>query len=134
MKHAKHAEDTKIEEFNMEHILEVKQLNTFFRISQGIVRAVEGVSFNLKYSESLGLVGESGCGKTTTALSVMGMLPDNGFIHQGEILFEGRNLLETGRGPSGTRVLWGKRTACDQGFRSGRQAGRGGDQSRPETG
>ncbi len=76
----------------MEHILEVKHLNTFFEISQGIVRAVEGVSFNLNYSESIGLVGESGCGKTTTALSVMGMLPENGFIQHGEIFFEGQNI------------------------------------------
>ena len=76
----------------MEHILEVKNLNTFFEISQGIVRAVEGVSFNLNYSESIGLVGESGCGKTTTALSIMGMLPDNGFIERGEIFFEGKDI------------------------------------------
>lgn len=76
----------------MENILEVKNLNTFFVISQGLVRAAESVSFTLKYGESLGLVGESGCGKTTTALSIMGMLPDNGFVEQGEMVFEGKDL------------------------------------------
>ncbi len=76
----------------MENILEVKNLNTFFDISQGTVRAVEGVNFTLKYSESIGLVGESGCGKTTTALSAVGMLPENGYIECGEIFFEGKDI------------------------------------------
>jgi peptide/nickel transport system ATP-binding protein len=76
----------------MTNILEIKNLNTFFAISQGIVRAVEGVSLTLKYSESIGLVGESGCGKTTAALSVMGMLPENGYVEHGEMHFEGKDL------------------------------------------
>ncbi|MBF4694372.1 ABC transporter ATP-binding protein [Fusibacter ferrireducens] len=73
-------------------ILEIKDLSIFFDISLGTVKAVENVSFDLYEGESLGLVGESGCGKTTTALTTMGMLPDNGYIHSGEIHYEGKNL------------------------------------------
>ncbi|GAU75945.1 ABC transporter ATP-binding protein [Fusibacter sp. 3D3] len=73
-------------------ILEVKDLSIFFDISLGTVKAVENVDFDLYEGESLGLVGESGCGKTTTALSTMGMLPDNGYIHSGEIHYGGKNL------------------------------------------
>lgn len=73
-------------------ILEVKDLNIFFDISLGTVRAVENVDFDLYEGESLGLVGESGCGKTTTALSTMGMLPDNGYIDHGTIQYEDRDI------------------------------------------
>lgn len=73
-------------------ILEIKDLNIFFDISLGTVKAVEHVSFDLFEGESLGLVGESGCGKTTTALSTMGMLPDNGYVNQGQIIYEGKDL------------------------------------------
>ena len=73
-------------------ILEVKDLSIFFDISLGTVKAVENVNFDLYEGESLGLVGESGCGKTTTALTTMGMLPDNGYIHSGEIHYGGKNL------------------------------------------
>ena len=75
-------------------ILEVKDLNIFFDISLGTVRAVENVSFDLFLGESLGLVGESGCGKPTAALSTMGMLPDNGYIQAGSILYEGKELAQ----------------------------------------
>lgn len=73
-------------------VLEIKDLNIFFDINLGTVKAVENVSFNLYEGESLGLVGESGCGKTTTALSTMGMLPDNGYIDNGSIIHEGKDL------------------------------------------
>lgn len=73
-------------------VLEVKDLSIFFDISLGTVRAVEDVSFDLFEGESLGLVGESGCGKTTTALSTMGMLPDNGYVQSGTIHYGGENL------------------------------------------
>ncbi len=75
-----------------EKILEVKDLRTYFKIREGVVKAVDGVSFVLNRGESLGLVGESGCGKTTTALSVIKLLSDNGTIESGEILFKGRDL------------------------------------------
>src|SRR5256884_1954156 len=78
----------------MSHLLEVKNLATHFPTREGLVRAVDGVSFHLDRGELLGLVGESGCGKSMTALSVMRLVPPPGKITAGEILFEGRNLLK----------------------------------------
>ncbi|OPL09511.1 MAG: hypothetical protein AVO33_06870 [delta proteobacterium ML8_F1] len=77
---------------NNDRILEVRDLKTYFKIREGIVKAVDGVSFTLEKGESLGLVGESGCGKTTTALSIIKLLSDNGYIESGEIVFKGINL------------------------------------------
>ena len=73
-------------------LLEVKNLQTYFTISQGTVKAVDGVSFDLDYGETLGLVGESGCGKTTSALSIAQLLPKEGKIVGGEIFLEGQDL------------------------------------------
>jgi len=73
-------------------ILEVRDLCAYFKLSQGWVHAVEDVSFVLEKGESLGLAGESGCGKTTAALAVLKLLPENGRIVSGDILFDGRNL------------------------------------------
>ena len=73
-------------------ILEVRDLCTYFKLSQGWVHAVEDVSFSVAKGESLGLAGESGCGKTTAALSILKLLPENGRIVSGDILFDGRNL------------------------------------------
>ena len=73
-------------------LLEVKNLKTYFTISQGVVKAVDGVSFELDYGETLGLVGESGCWKTTSALSIAQLLPKEGKIVGGEILLEGQDL------------------------------------------
>ena len=73
-------------------LLEVKDLRTYFKISAGEVKAVDGVSFFLNNGESIGLVGESGCGKTTTALSVIKLLPENGYVKSGQILFDGRDI------------------------------------------
>src|SRR6266567_4664882 len=78
----------------MSHLLEVKNLATHFPTREGLVRAVDGVSFYLDRGELLGLVGESGCGKSMTALSVMRLVPPPGKIAAGEILFDGRNLLQ----------------------------------------
>jgi len=70
-------------------LLEVKNLRVYFRIMKGTVKAVDGVSFDLRKGETMGLVGESGCGKTTTAYAVTRLLPNNGEIVGGEILFNG---------------------------------------------
>ena len=75
-------------------LLQIKALHTQFETKQGTVRAVDGLSLDLYEGEVLGLVGESGCGKTMTALSIMGLLPGNGRAVAGEIEFEGKNLLE----------------------------------------
>ncbi len=80
------------ERIEHEGLLEVRDLCTYFKLSQGWVHAVEDVSFSVSRGESLGLAGESGCGKTTAALSVLKLLPENGRIVSGEILFDGRNL------------------------------------------
>ena len=76
-----------------EHLLEVKNLKTHFPTRAGVVRAVDDVSFYLDKGELLGLVGESGCGKSITALSVMRLISSPGKIVGGEITFKGENLL-----------------------------------------
>ena len=75
--------------------LDVKDLQTWFYTRQGIVKAVDGVSFDLKKGETLGIVGESGCGKSITALSVMRLVPDPpGRIIGGRVTLDGRDLLD----------------------------------------
>jgi oligopeptide/dipeptide ABC transporter ATP-binding protein len=75
-------------------LLEVRDLKTYFRLESGTVRAVDGVSFRLDYGEALGIVGESGCGKTTTALSLVQILPSNARIAGGEISLMGIDLVK----------------------------------------
>ena len=77
----------------MAHLLEVKNLQTHFPTRAGLVRAVDGVSFYVDRGELLGLVGESGCGKSITALSLMRLISPPGRIVGGEIIFDGENLL-----------------------------------------
>jgi oligopeptide/dipeptide ABC transporter ATP-binding protein len=74
-------------------LLEVKDLHTHFKLRQGWVRAVDGVSFGLADGEALGLAGESACGKTTTALSLMQLLPSNGRIRDGHVELFGIDLV-----------------------------------------
>jgi len=77
----------------MSHLLKVKNLQTHFPTRAGLVRAVDGVSFHVDEGELLGLVGESGCGKSITALSVMRLIAPPGKIVGGEVWFGGENLL-----------------------------------------
>jgi oligopeptide/dipeptide ABC transporter ATP-binding protein len=77
----------------MSHLLEVKNLRTQFPTRAGVVRAVDGVSFYVNEGELLGLVGESGCGKSITALSLMRLIGRPGKIVGGEVWFGGENLL-----------------------------------------
>ncbi|MGI6566970.1 MAG: ABC transporter ATP-binding protein [Firmicutes bacterium] len=78
-----------------EKLLEVRGLKTYFYTDDGVVPAVDGVDFSLGKGETLGIVGESGCGKSVTSLSIMRLIPDPpGKIVDGEILFDGSNLLE----------------------------------------
>ena len=77
----------------MSRLLEVKDLQTHFPTRAGLVRAVDGVSFYVDGGELLGLVGESGCGKSITALSIMRLIAPPGKIVGGEIVFDGKNLL-----------------------------------------
>jgi oligopeptide transport system ATP-binding protein len=76
-------------------LLQVEDLHTYFDTRDGVVRAVEGVSFELNQGETLGLVGESGSGKTVTALSLMGLVSKPaGRIAHGQIIFDGQDLLK----------------------------------------
>lgn len=77
----------------MDHLLQVTDLHTHFQTRAGLVRAVDGVSFQVDRGELLGLVGESGCGKSITALSVMRLIAPPGKIVSGEITFDGKDLL-----------------------------------------
>ncbi len=77
-----------------EPLLQVRNLKTYFYTDEGVVKAVDGLSYTLNRGETLGIVGESGCGKSVHALSIMRLIPQPpGKIVAGEILFEGRNLL-----------------------------------------
>ncbi len=73
-------------------LLQVEDLHTQFFTSRGVVRAVDGVSLHIDQGETLGVVGESGCGKTMTALSILRLLPDPGRITSGRILFRGQDV------------------------------------------
>jgi oligopeptide/dipeptide ABC transporter ATP-binding protein len=76
-------------------ILEVKDLRTRFHIAEGTVHAVNGVSFSLNHGETIAVVGESGCGKSVTMMSIMGLIPiPPGEIASGQALYEGRDLLK----------------------------------------
>jgi oligopeptide/dipeptide ABC transporter ATP-binding protein len=79
---------------NSRPLLEVKGLKTYFYTEDGVVRAVDGVSFEVYPGEVLGLVGESGCGKSVTSLSIMRLISKPGRIDEGEILLDGENLLK----------------------------------------
>ena len=78
-----------------EDLLEVKNLKTYFYTDEGIVKAVDDVSFKIKKKETLAVVGESGCGKSITAMSIMRLIPNPpGKIEGGEILFEEKDILK----------------------------------------
>lgn len=72
----------------------MENLKTYFYTEDGVVKAVDGVSFEVREGETLGIVGESGSGKSVTSLSIMRLLDQNGKIVDGKIIFKGRNLLE----------------------------------------
>ena len=77
----------------MTPLLSVEGLQTHFDTGQGVLRAVDGVSFSIERGEVLGLVGESGCGKSVTSLSIMRLVPPPGRVAAGRVLFEGEDLL-----------------------------------------
>ena len=90
-----------------ERLLEVKGLKTHFFTDEGVVRAVDGVDFYINKGETLGVVGESGCGKSVTALSIMRLIPTPpGRIVSGSITYDGKNLLDLS--PAQMRKIRGK--------------------------
>jgi oligopeptide/dipeptide ABC transporter ATP-binding protein len=89
--------DTKMDEKNQDLILRVDDLKTYFNTLDGVVRAVDGVSLTLKKGETLGVVGESGCGKSVTAFSILRLLPKTSMIAGGEMIYyrsEGQEALD----------------------------------------
>ena len=80
-------------------LLSIKELKTFFNLPNGeLVKAVDGISFEIKQGETLGLIGESGCGKSVTALSIIRLIPKYSGRINGEIYFNNRNLLKLSEG------------------------------------
>ena len=75
-------------------LLEIKNLNVGFNLEEGFAKAICGINLTLEKGKSFGLVGESGCGKSVTAMSVMKLLPSNAGIESGEILYKGENILD----------------------------------------
>lgn len=78
----------------MENILEIKNLSIGFKLENETLKAVHGISLSLEKGKSLGIVGESGCGKSVTAMSIMRLLPSNAVIESGEIFYNGKNILK----------------------------------------
>ncbi len=76
-------------------LLEINGLKTYFYTQEGVVKAVDGATYSVEEGETLGLVGESGCGKSVSALSILRLIPNPpGRIVEGEIMFQGRDLLK----------------------------------------
>ncbi|WP_227356228.1 ABC transporter ATP-binding protein [Haladaptatus salinisoli] len=86
-------------------LLKVKDLEVYYETEDGPAQAVDGVSFELEEGENLGIVGESGCGKTTLAKAIIGILPDAGYVNRGSIEFKGDDLTEM-IGPERRRLKW----------------------------
>jgi len=115
----------------LEKLLQIRDLRTYFFTLSGVVRAVDGISFDLAPGETLGLVGESGCGKSVTALSIMRILPEPaGRIAGGSILFRGKELtalpekeMEKIRGEKIAMVYQEPMTALNPAFTIGDQLG-----------
>src|SRR3989304_2210734 len=90
-------------------VIEVRDLRTYFRTHGGLAKAVDGVSFNIPRGGTFALVGESGCGKSVTALSIIQLIQGPaGFVAGGEILLNGRDIIPLGerekRGIRGTKI------------------------------
>jgi len=87
-------------------LLEVQNLTTYYTTQRGPVHAVENISFRLGEGKALGLAGESGCGKTTAALSLLKILPFNGEILRGKILFQGKDIVTLNEGELRDKIRW----------------------------
>jgi peptide/nickel transport system ATP-binding protein len=87
-------------------VLSVENLTTYYKTTRGHVRAVENISFALEKGEALGLVGESGCGKTTAALSILRLLPSNGEIVKGRVLFRGKDVITMSQDELTKDIRW----------------------------
>jgi oligopeptide/dipeptide ABC transporter ATP-binding protein len=111
-----------------ENLLKVSDLETHFFSYRGVVKAIDGVHFSMKKGESLGLVGETGSGKSVTALSIMRLIAPPGRIVRGEVIFQGENLLEKSeeemrkiRGKEISMIFQDPMTSLNPVFRVGEQ-------------
>lgn len=77
-----------------ETLLQIKNLKTYFKTDDSIVKAVDDVSIEIKNGQTVCIVGESGCGKSVTALSILGLINNPGYIEGGEVILDGRNLMD----------------------------------------
>jgi peptide/nickel transport system ATP-binding protein len=93
----------------------VRNLSTFYKTTRGFVRAVENVSFEVREKEALGFAGESGCGKTTIALSLLRILPSNGVIVNGQILFRDMDIVKMSEDELRKKIRWKKISLVFQG-------------------
>ena len=116
----------------MPNLLSIRGLTTRFRTTEGVVHAVNGIDLDLTAGETLALVGESGCGKSVTASSILRLIPPPGEIAAGQILFEGNDLLAASeeemrriRGNRIAMVFQEPMTSLNPVFRIGRQIGEG---------
>jgi oligopeptide/dipeptide ABC transporter ATP-binding protein len=99
----------------MASILEVENLKTYFHTEYGLVKAVDGVSFHIDQGEIIGLVGESGCGKSVSILSIMQLIQSPGEIVDGKVIFDGQNLLQyKANGPEMRAIRGSKMTIIFQ--------------------
>ncbi len=96
-------------------LLEVDLLKVYFSTIRGYVKAVDGVSFTVEKGEAFGLAGESGCGKTTTALSILRLLPSNGEIKGGRILFDGMDIVTLDEETLRKEIRWKRISMVFQG-------------------
>jgi len=96
-------------------LLEVKGLKTYYHTLRGDVKAVDGVSFHVNKGEAMGLAGESGCGKTTIALSLLKILPSGGRIVGGKIIFEDKDLVKMDEKEIRSNIRWKKISLIFQG-------------------
>lgn len=94
---------------NREPLLSVRKLETSFFTKAGVVKAVDGVSYEIGKGQTVGIVGESGCGKSVTSFSILGLLSHPGRVTGGAVYFKGKNLLELA--PADMRRLRGKQIA-----------------------
>jgi len=96
-------------------LLDINDLTVHYKILRGYVKAVEGVNLQLRKGETLGLAGESGCGKTTMALSIMRLLPPNGRIVRGKIIFDGEDITTLPEDRVRKEIRWKKIAIVFQG-------------------
>jgi len=102
----------------MSHLLEVKNLSMFYHTSKGRVKAINDISFNMNYGETLGVVGESGCGKTSLGTSLLAMPPPPGRFENGSVILEGENILTMKDNYIRKNIRWAKVSMVFQGAMS----------------